>query len=122
MTKTSELNRAGKKLLGKSFVGVFPQDQIPNLRSGESIIFNNHVSGMNGEHWLGGVKTDKGLVVFDSFGRDLSKFLPILSKQVRILSTDPDVDQRYVDSNCGNLTLAWLLLAKKHGVEMAKLI
>ncbi len=123
LTKTDELNRAGKKLLGKRFVGVFAQDRVPPLKDGEMVIINNHVSGQPGEHWMGGYKHKGKLVVFDSFARDLNKFLPVLSKQIRVLSTDrSDREQRHVDENCGNLSLAWLLLAKKHGVELATMI
>ncbi len=122
MTITRELERAGKKLVGKTFLGVFPQDQVPAMAVGESAIINNHSHDMVGEHWTAGVMTKQGLLVFDSFGRDLGKLLPILSKQVKILTTDPDRDQRYVDENCGQLSLAWLCLVKKHGVNAGKLI
>lgn len=123
MTMTKDLLKAGKKLVGPTFVGVFPQDKIPNLRNGESVIFNNHTHTEPGEHWLAGFKTDRGLVVFDSFARDLNKFIPIISKQVRVLSTDrKDREQRYFQENCGNLSLAWLLLAKNHGTDLAELI
>lgn len=122
MTMTNDLLKAGKKLIGPTFVGVFPQDKVPNLRSGESVIFNNHTHTEPGEHWLAGFKTDKGLVVFDSFGRNLQKFIPILSQQVRVLSTDPDRDQKWTASHCGQLNIAWILLAKHHGIDLAKLI
>ena len=122
MTMTNDLAEAGKRLIGPSFVGVFAQEKIPNLREGESIIFNNHTHTEPGEHWLAGYKTGGELVVFDSFGRDLQKFIPIISKQVRVLSTDRDRDQKWLASHCGQLNLTWLLLVKNHGIELGKLI
>ena len=104
-------------------MGVFPQDRIPPLKSGEMVILNNHLYGQPGEHWMAGYQSPEGLVVFDSFARDLDTFLPLLSRKVKVLSTDrTDREQKHVQENCGNLSLAWLLLAKRHGVELARLI
>lgn len=121
-TKTGELERAGKKLLGKKFIGVFAQDKVPTMKEGEMAIINNHVQGQPGEHWVGAVKSKGELVVFDSFGRDLKKFLPILHKQHKVLSTDRDRDQRWSNDHCGQLSLSFLMLVKKYGIEAGILI
>ena len=86
---------ANKKING--FLGVFAQDKIPKLKKEECCIFNNHVTGLPGEHWLGLYKDDKGVSwVYDSFGRKHGKIVPLVGKTLGgvVKDTDRDVEQK----------------------------
>jgi hypothetical protein len=124
-TYQSDLEKAGAKLLGTKFKGVFPSDKIPRLNNLKSYaILNLDKSNMPGSHWVS-IAHDKGTTyLYDSFGRHGTKIIPMLyhSGNGRIKNTDLDAEQVERETNCGARSLAWLLFFDKYGYKNAILI
>jgi hypothetical protein len=100
-----EINKAGKRLLGKSYLGTFMLDTRPqHIKRGQCYIFNNLKAGTRGQHWLGVIKGyDNKLYGYDSLGQIAIDGL-IMSRS--------GAEQASNESSCGQRTLTWLLLAK----------
>jgi hypothetical protein len=120
VTYLSQLEGAGKALLGVSFKGVYPSDKVPKLNDlAPYCIVNLDRSGQPGSHWVAIAKIEDSpeLVFYDSFGRSQSEILPTLNG--RFVNTDPDPEQLPLEENCGARCLAWLLVYDQEGPEAA---
>ncbi len=113
-TYDSELRKAGNRLFGKKFKGVFPKDKIPIMKNKDMCIFNLDKSNESGSHWCAMYKDGKHKVVYDSFGRK------VMGKGYKY--TDKDKEQKKKEENCGQRCLAWLCCAHYYGINEAKLI
>ena len=127
-TYSDDLQKIGEEYLGKkNFVGVLCSDQldIAEKAAREGIrysICNLDSSSETGSHWISLVATsDKGLLVYDSFGRCNKKILPFGSAMV-LEDTDRDAEQMDSERNCGARSLAWLMVCLCGGVGLGKLI
>lgn len=128
-TTTSQLNKIGKELLEDKYLGTFPIDFaskiIPNMTGGDCIITNLDTSKQSGSHWVAIVKTKQGddIVIYDSFGRNTKT---IISKKYlshgKSIQTDNDKEQNFLEENCGQRSLAFLLFNDLYGIENAMLI
>ena len=119
------LDRVGRALFGARFKGVYAQHQPTYGKQGYYII--NTDTSAKGEHWVAVCITQKTAYVFDSFGRQTKNILKHLYKKVRaqgksMVDADYDKDQSETSAVCGQLCLAWLLVAKHHGIKAALLI
>ncbi len=123
-TYSSELNRLGKELFDKKFIGVFSSDKIPQLKDNSYAIINLDRSDQGGSHWIALAKKDKDPYIFDSFGRDTYKILPSIrhSGNGLIKMTDNDRNQKDHENNCGQKCIAWLCVFDEYGPSIAKLI
>ena len=125
ITYGSDLEKAGKKLFGNKFVGVYPSDKIPTLSpSKKYTILNLDKSNEGGSHWIGAVYDKGDIVCYDSYARKANKIIPSLKapKGGRIINTDDDVEQKMKQTDCGARSLAWLLFFDRHGKKNAMLI
>ena len=127
-TYSDDLQKIGEEYLGKNnFVGVLCSDQldIAERAAREGICYsicNLDTTAQPGSHWVGLFATsDKGLLVYDSFGRCHRKILPFGSAMV-LENTDMDKEQRDSEKNCGARTLAWLMVCLCGGVGLGKMI
>tara|TARA_B100001013_G_scaffold141301_1_gene83423 strand:+ start:959 stop:1408 length:450 start_codon:yes stop_codon:yes gene_type:complete len=117
-----ELDRVGKKLLGKKYIGTYASDKIPRDKQGYFIV-NLDKSNQKGSHWVGVVRDSEGAVVFDSFGRDTKEILPFAYKDFgKYVETENDAEQDVLSSICGGLSMAWLLFFSRYGRDNAILI
>jgi hypothetical protein len=119
------LDKVGRALFGTRFKGVYAQHQPTYGKAGYYII--NTDTSPKGEHWVAVCLTQKTCYVFDTFGRQTKNILKHLYKKVRaqgksVVDADYDKDQSETSAVCGQLCLAWLLVAKQHGVQAALLI
>lgn len=123
-TYDSTLNKVGKKLFGKRFLGVFSSDRIPKLKKGDMLIANLDKSYESGSHWVGIVMDKKGITwVYDSFGRKLHTILPNIKKgRGKVKSTEFDAEQVKEQTDCGARSLCFLEVFYKKGIEYAKYI
>jgi hypothetical protein len=117
-----QLNKLGKELFGKKFIGVFSQDQLPT-RSGYYII-NTDTSkkiNSNSAHWVAIVQTKKTLYIYDSFGRFSKNVLKIISKNntKKIVDSRHDAEQFGYTEVCGHLSVAFLCVANDLGIKQA---
>ena len=123
-TSDTQLRVIGNEVLGRRFIGVYPQDEIPLGRTG-LIIASTDTSNGPGVHWVAMVLTPKTIYVFDSFARSTKQLLKVLSKnakhkQIKIVDSDrSDAEQRDESALCGQLCLAWLCVVKQLGVRSA---
>ena len=129
VTTDTDLHRAGKKLIGRGFLGVYASDTIPRFpkQSQAYCIINTDTHSEPGSHWLGVAKRGQHVYLYDSFGRAPDTILPELSRACREqgLRLDAKVsrpEQRKDQNDCGARSLAWLLLCKRFGTRIAKLI
>lgn len=117
-----ELDRVGKKLLGKKYIGTYASDKIPRDKLGY-FICNLDKSNQKGSHWVGVVRDSEGAVVFDSFGRDTKKIFPFAHQDFgKYEETDPDQNQDVFSSICGGLSMAFLVFFSRFGRDNAILI
>jgi hypothetical protein len=122
-TMGRELEKVGKYYLGDDFVGIFPQDMVPNMKHGQYCIANVDTSDKGGSHWVA-VKSNGGrhIICYDSFGRKSKKLLPILYKQFDVTDVDDDAEQAYREDNCGQRCLAFILVDYCLGEKYSMLI
>jgi hypothetical protein len=123
-TTDLQLLDVAKKLFGKRFLGVYPQDTIPLGKTG-MLIANTDVSSGKGTHWTALVLTAKTVYIFDSFARPAAKLMKVLTnnaknKKIKIMNSDlKDKEQHSSSAICGQLCLAWLCVVKEMGVRAA---
>lgn len=119
ITYTNDLLKAGKKLFGNKFIGVFPADQIPNMKTSEMCISNLDTTRTNNkQHWVGLYKNKDKTYFYDSFGRNNINILPQLKKKGgQIIDTEDDPEQGIMEANCGARCLAALWMMYKFTPE-----
>lgn len=126
-TYQNKLKEAGEELLGTpDFHGVFPSDKIPRLTTlNPYAIINLDNSNEPGSHWVAIAHADRKMYVYDSFGRKSTEILPDIfasGNGSNIIDTDYDAEQSPKEMNCGARCLAFLILFKYYGSNMALLI
>ena len=103
-TSDIELNRYCKNAFGRRFRGVYPIDQIPELKNKQSLIFNLDRADQSGSHWMALYRCNDKNYVYDSFGRSSKK----LNVPIRTIDTEDDAEQKVKESNCGQRCISWL--------------
>jgi hypothetical protein len=122
ITYTDELNKAGRKLLGHTFTGAFPRDELDTSKN-HYCVLNVDKSSEPGSHWLGCVVRDGKTYVYDSFGRTSRALVPNLLKGgKKVVDADYDAEQMPKEDNCGARALAWLVCVEHLGLDSALLI
>ena len=126
-TDIDQLNAAGRLLFRHKFKGVYPSDKIPRLTDLVPFcILNLDKTGQPGSHWVALAKIPEvdACMIYDSFGRSYKKIIPDIemSGNGRIVNTDSDVEQAFVETSCGARSLGFLLLYDVYGPDVAKLI
>ena len=114
-------------MLGNKFKGVYPSDKIPKLNKLQPYaILNLDNSSKPGSHWIAVAYDDNNnnIVVYDSFGRNSQKIIPNLYNAYggRVIDADYDSEQRIKEDNCGQRSLAWLVIADNDGIDDAIMI
>lgn len=122
-TYNTDLDKIGKKLIGKSYIGTFAQNTIPiNLPNKSYFITNLDFHNTDTErHWVA-FYYDKGTYYcYDSYGRKSKKILAHFFKKIKgkIVDSDNDAEQRITAVSCGARCIAWLMVVKKLGVKKA---
>ena len=120
-TNTQKLSELCSRFFGETFAGVFPSDMIPQMNNNKRYaIINTDKSYQTGEHWLGlyFISREKGILVYDSFGRKTRTILPSLLQTS--IDTEYDSEQEISESNCGQRCIAFLLLCKYWDYKLAQ--
>jgi hypothetical protein len=128
ITSDLQLTRLGRKIIGKDYIGTFPQDVKPSRimtkrTPGNSyFILNQDLSKGPGIHWIACVYTGANFIIYDSFGRKSHKLLPHFVRTIghRYIDINKDGDQPDSSEDCGQRSLAFLLFVKKYGAEAAR--
>jgi hypothetical protein len=112
----SELEGIGKSLFRFKWGGVFSADTLPNtLDPKKYYIANVDNADQEGSHW---VAIHDGYI-YDSFGRSAKEMNPNFTRHC-LKRTDDDQEQSYNQTNCGQRSLAFLIVCKSHGIKIAK--
>ena len=123
-TDNFELMRAGRQLLGDKFAGVYSSDQRPALSKKKPYaILNTKPTTSGGEHWVGLARmpsTGK-IMHYDSFGRSHRQLFANRWED-QAIDTEQDIEQGERTTECGQRSLAWLLLFDQLGSSAAKKI
>jgi hypothetical protein len=118
-----EISNVAKKLIGSKFKGVFSSNKM-KFNPGYYVI-NTGNSKCGGIHWVGIYITPKVVYVYDSYARHTNSILKKLEAQAKkhkkivVESDRTDLEQQDDTSICGQLSLAWILCVKKHGIRNA---
>ena len=122
-TWLNQLDALGKKLFKNKFHGVYPSDEIPTLGRGQYCIVNVDKRGESGSHWIALAKYGSKLLFYDSFGRKGIKLIPMAGNgNGVVVDTDRDVEQDFLEENCGARCLAWIWVFDECGGKTASLI
>ena len=124
-TDNIELLQAGKQLLGDKFAGVYSSDQRPALSKQKPYaILNTKPTSSGGEHWVGlaRVPSNGKIMHYDSFVRSHRQLFPDRWEDEAIDTELDDVEQDERTTECGQRSLAWLLLFDQLGSSAAKMI
>ncbi len=120
-TYSNDLKKLGKQIFKTKFRGVYPYDKITKLRKNQMCVFNLDSSKEPCSHWIGLFFDGRHNCVYDSFGRKTSKILPNVRFN-NLVESNNDKEQKKSQENCGALSLAWLCVSNKHGINLALLI
>jgi hypothetical protein len=138
ITSSTILNDKGNQLFnnivanGNMYLGTFSQDNLPwhkikNKKKPIMAIINTDVANKPGVHWVALYITPKTIYIWDSYGRDTNKLLPVFAKQMKFYKikskdADPDKNQTNTSKICGQLCLSFLSTVKQVGIRNALLI
>ncbi len=124
-TTDEQLEEAGRDIFGSEFGGVYPEDQKVRFdKNHKYYIFNTDKANQPGTHWIS-VYVDhpnKQIVVFDTFDRQTSKLVPdlyldIKYNHMRVRKGAHKVHQKDCEMNCGEKSMAYLVLVSYYGIE-----
>ena len=105
-TGRGELNEAAKKLFKSKYLGTFSKSEMESVqltpKKPYAIV---NTADAPGEHWQAQAFDDGEVYTYDSYGIDGD--------------TEPDAEQKGVETSCGQRCLAWLLVVKQRGIEEA---
>ena len=127
-TNSLQLNAVGKSLFGRKYLGTFPRDMIPKFnRSAKSYsIINLDSSKEKGSHWVAVCQfADGKKQSYDSFGRNLKPILKIKTENSDISDREQmskQIGDKHEETDCGQRSLAFLLVCHNHGYKVARLI
>ena len=115
VTNNRQLDREAKRLFEPyEWHGVFAANQNWKQHIGKGYcIVNLDPIGSPGSHWVG----IAGNLLYDSFGR-----ANILGAIKNLEDTDRDPEQEKREDNCGQRVLAFLVIYKIYGHDVAKLL
>ena len=121
-TSSLELDRVGKKLFGKQWLGVVPSDRVPSRRPNSYLIANLHTAAMPGLHWVCRYVDENGnsawhdpLAQLGQAQRRRHDF----ERHVRQWTDEAPAphDQEASEYNCGQRCLAALCVAQSSGFQ-----
>lgn len=133
ITTDVQLDRVGKSLFGKQWLGIFPVDVKParflaNVQPGKLnySIINTGDSNSAGIHWLAVIfdATNNKYFIYDSFARRLKKLIPKFARTIgyNYITMNGGKDQKDDSDDCGARSMSVLLFVAKHGILPAMMI
>jgi hypothetical protein len=122
-TFASQLDRAGKKMFGHLFGGIFARDTLPPvLRGGRRgyLVNTDCLLGDDcgkGVHWIAVMDSDGERLMSDPLGSVGKQQRRDLNALHRPIWAEDDPEMRVDESTCGPRSLAALAVGLKHGKE-----
>lgn len=110
-TSQSELQDYVNQYWDGQFGEICGPNEFKPKKNSYNIVNTEEAPGM---HWLGIYVDKKGTITaYDSFGRR------VLYDGKRVQMSEDDPEQSPPEDNCGQRSLAWLLVVKNHGLQAA---
>ena len=103
VTDAHKLNQVAEALFGENYIGTLPFGTVPRMTDKQCCIMNTS-DKMPGEHWFALYKEKGCLYAYDSYGQ---------AHLTNAKWSDDDIEQSYIETNCGQRCIAWLILANK---------
>ena len=119
-TDNVQLAKVGIYLFGKRFRGVFPSDEMPTLQNNEMCIINT--DNKSGVHWIACYKYKNKTYVYDSYDRNVKSLSKFWKHKHNWVNANKDRDQSYGESDCGQRSLAYLILFDKYKTKIINVI
>jgi hypothetical protein len=117
-TSNTDLDKIGKYLFQKKYLGTFAADKFPSNKIGYYIL-NLDKTGMPGSHWVACINLGKTILVYDSFGMKTSNILKnVFPKNLKILDSNYDIEQEIHEDNCGARCITAILLYDEYGKDI----
>jgi len=120
-TNNIQLFKLGKKLFGDVFKDVYCSDDDIRLSNGQCCIINTDPHGKPGLHWIGLYKHRNVYYVFDSFGRNIHK-LSEFFRHKKWEEVEHNRVESYKSSNCGELSMTFLVIFHKYKLKCVGVI
>ena len=111
-TNNHQLFHLAKQIMGDKFDGVYCSDDQIKLKNNQCCIVNTDSHKSRGMHWLAIYKYRNKCYVFDSFARDV-RLLSRYFRHKHWINVEFNRIESYHQSNCGQLSLAWLIVFDK---------
>ena len=123
----NQITDIGQQLLGKKYVGTFPIDRVPLSGSDKYMIANVDGSGFPGSHWVAVFLKGDTIYVYDSFARKSKKLLKPLHDKAKkykknIIDINAKSDQKNHTEICGAISLSFLYIVHKYGIDAGRCI
>ena len=120
-----KINQICSKLFPDNWGGCYAVDDLPikSYKNTHYFIINTDISSKPGKHWCSVIIYKNICYIWDSFSRNLSKILPILTNRLKkihihIIDSNQDgANQRGDSQVCGQLSIAWLCVFNKYGQQ-----
>ena len=123
-TTNTQLDTCGRQLFGKKYLGTFSADDYPKpdqMSERDMFIINNKTHRSLGEHWIGVAKHNGRCYAFDTFHRHLFGLSHLFAHNGWI-SAGKQREQSNKESDCGVLSLAWLIMFRKYNTSILGVI
>ena len=124
-TNNVQLDKLGYSLFASDYLGTFSADKFPKyIREGQCFILNTDSSRSTNRygHWVSFIKINKKLYYYDSYMRSPSKLSKYWKNRKMINANKIDRDESYEESNCGQRSMAFLILIKKFGERAVNVV
>jgi len=123
-TSNLQLDTVGRHLFGRKYLGTYSADDYPKpdqMSDGDVFILNNKTHRSLGEHWLAVGKKAGHCYAFDTFHRSLGGLSTHFTHNGWI-PAGKFKEQSDKETDCGVLSMAWLILFKKYGLSILHVI
>ena len=124
-TNNVQLDKLGYSLFGSDYLGTFSSDNFPKyILDGKCFILNTDSSKSKNRfgHWVSFIKINKKLYYYDSYMRSPSKLSKLWKNRKMINANKTDRDESYEESNCGQRSMAFLILIKRFGEKAVNVV
>jgi hypothetical protein len=116
VTNNIQLLKLGKKLFGEKFKAVYCADDNIRLNNDQCCIVNTDPHTKSGSHWCGLYKYRNVYYIFDSFGRNIHKLTKFF-KNKRWVEIEHRRVESFKSSNCGELSMTFLIIFDKYKLK-----
>ena len=123
-TSNLQLDSVGRKLFGKKYLGTFSADSYPTsdkMSNNDMFIINNKNHNSLGEHWIAVGKKAGHCYAFDTFHRHLVGLSSHFAHNGWI-NAAKFKEQSSKETDCGVLSMAWLMMFHKYGTAILHVI